>query len=186
MDPERARSTQGPLGSTFMCLCGKHTEFSARSYELGGISGKVVGGAAVGVVVLEAHAAEGLADAGLAVLVRLELGKFAVEGGGNVGDKDALRRLVRGGLLVDVHEHLVDVETVAEGRVSLLDLAALVVGEPIAGAVANLVEGLGVELLVVDGRIVVDVGAIGNADADEASAAGTVGQRVLAVGVGHE
>lgn len=146
----------------------------------------VVGTAAVGVVGLEAHVAEGLADTGLAVLVGLELGEFAVERHRNVGHEDALRRFVRVGLLVDIQEHLVDVEIVTEGRIGLLNLVALVVGEPIAGAVTDLVECLSIDLLVVDGRLVVEIRAIGNADADEASAASVVGQRVFVVGVGHE
>lgn len=74
-----------------------------------------------------------------------------------------------------------------EGEVGTLDALHLVGREPVGRAFgAELVEKLGVELVVVDGREVVDELPLTDVDAEVASAAGGVAERVHVVGGGEE
>lgn len=72
-------------------------------------------------------------------------------------------------------------------KIGLLDAGDLIVGEPIRGLLlAEFVQDLGVELRVVDGGLIVDEDSLHDAQAQVATTAGGVAERMRIVGGGQE
>ena len=74
-----------------------------------------------------------------------------------------------------------------EGIVALLDAGHLFVAEPVGHLLlGQFIDNLGVQLLIIDRRTVIDVFACRNSDADEAAASRRVAERMLIVGGSQE
>lgn len=84
----------------------------------------------------------------------------------------------------DRQEHLAQTAYLLELLVVLHQPLLFFLGQPVALARIDLVTQLCKDLVVIEGRLEIDVAV--NADADEAARAGGVGQRVLLVGGGDE
>lgn len=151
---------------------------AARYYEVG-----VAGGFALG---LEALGGESQAELDLHAARGLDEGVVALDVLDDFGHGHGAAGLVGARMAEDVADNALEVHGGLVLGVGALQGCHFLIAEPVALAPLHLALQLGVELAVVDGRVVVYELPLGNLDAEEASAAGGVMQGMAVVGGRHE
>ena len=130
-----------------------------------------------------AHVLHALSDANLGLMVGGKGRVLLAETLEDVVHDEPLGILLLFRYLEASLEHRVHVVGLEVGEIALLDASHLVVAEPIWSLLLpQLIENLGIELSVVDGRTIVDEFAGWYSDADVSAASRGVAERMLIVG----